>query len=208
MEEKLFKVIIFDFDGTLHNGEKWENWTEYMQQTIDYATAQLTEQERKDFMERQNITYNSNTADVANALVNEFGTAQGMIDFQSKNIYRLDYQNMKFVDPEFIKKLSEKYTLYIVSNSPVASIERHFRHWNIDATLFKKIYFNQFLAQDTTKGVFYKEILANEKVMPQEVLVIGDNFRDDLVPAQKLNMQTLETHNLSDLYSFFDNLEH
>ena len=33
----MFKVIIFDFDGTLHNGEKWENWVEYMQRTLESA---------------------------------------------------------------------------------------------------------------------------------------------------------------------------
>lgn len=204
----MFKVIIFDFDGTLHNGEKWENWVEYMQRTLESALPALTPKERNDFLIKYGIDpKNPMTADVAVAMIKEFGTAQGLIDFHSQNIYRLDYPNMKFVDPEFIKNLSKHYTLYIVSNSPVSAIKRHFSHWGIDPAIFKKIYFNQFLPTDPTKAVFYKEIMEAERVAPEEMLVVGDNFRDDLLPAQKLNIQTFQTHELSDIYTFFNNLD-
>lgn len=202
----MFKVIIFDFDGTLHNGEKWENWNAYMKKTIEYATPNLTDDERKKFMEKYNLDYSSLTATVAEALIAEFGTAQGLIDYQSANIYRLDYPNMKFVDPEFLKDLSKKFNLYIVSNSPVDSIKKHFSYWGIDPNIFKEIYFNHFETNDPTKAIYYNKIMEDEKVIPQEILVIGDSYENDLVPAHKLGMQTFLTVSLSDIYSFFENL--
>lgn len=204
----MFKVIIFDFDGTLHNGENWENWFEYMQEALECALPNMTLEERNTFLRKYGIDpQDPLTADVAVAMIKEFGSAQKLVDFHMQNLYRLNYPNMKFVDPEFIKNLSKHYRLYIVSNSPVSAIERHLTNWGIAPTIFRKIYFNQFLPADPTKAVFYKEIMDIEKVAPEEMLVIGDNLRDDLLPAQKLNIPTFQTRELNDIYTYFENLE-
>ena len=197
------KVIIFDFDGTLHTGEPWSNWYSYMLDTLHYALPKYTEEQIMAFLKKYDLTLDSMTSLIADALIAEFGTAQGMVDFQSKNIYRLDYQKLEIINPKFLKNLSKKYNLYIVSNSPVASITRHFGHWEIDPKWFKDIFFNQFENKNPTKGVFYRKIMEREGVEPAEILVIGDNVRDDLVPAEKLGMRTFHTTKLQDIYDFF-----
>ena len=126
-----------------------------------------------------------------------------MLEYLSKNIYILDYPNLKVISTAFLDELAKKYTLYIASNSPAEWIERHLKNWKIDKKYFKNIYFNQFNAKNPTKSFIYEEIIKNEKVLPEEVLVIGDNIKDDLLPAQKLNMQTFHTTQINDIYSYF-----
>ena len=197
------KIIIFDFDGTIHTGEKWINWLEYMRNVLKNTLPQYNEKQIKDFLEKYNLAYNCNTSDLAYALIQEFGTAQNMLEYLSKNIYILDYPNLKVISTAFLDELTKKHTLYIVSNSPAEWIERHLKNWKIDKKYFKNIYFNQFNAKNPTKSFIYEEIIKNEKVLPEEVLVIGDNIKDDLLPAQKLNMQTLHTTQINDIYSYF-----
>ena len=197
------KIIIFDFDGTIHTGEKWINWLEYMRNVLKNTLPQYNEKQIKDFLEKYNLAYNCNTSDLAYALIQEFGTAQNMLEYLSKNIYILDYPNLKVISTAFLDELTKKYTLYIVSNSPAEWIERHLKNWKIDKKYFKNIYFNQFNAKNPTKSFIYEEIIKNEKVLPEEVLVIGDNIKDDLLPAQKLNMQTFHTTQINDIYSYF-----
>ena len=203
MMKNNIKIIIFDFDGTIHTGEKWINWLEYMRNVLKNTLPQYNEKQIKDFLEKYNLAYNCNTSDLAYALIQEFGTAQNMLEYLSKNIYILDYPNLKVISTAFLDELTKKYTLYIVSNSPAEWIERHLKNWKIDKKYFKNIYFNQFNAKNPTKSFIYEEIIKNEKVLPEEVLVIGDNIKDDLLPAQKLNMQTFHTTQINDIYSYF-----
>ncbi len=203
MMKNNIKIIIFDFDGTIHTGEKWINWLEYMRNVLKNTLPQYNEKQIKDFLEKYNLAYNCNTSDLAYALIQEFGTAQNMLEYLSKNIYILDYPNLKVISTAFLDELTKKHTLYIVSNSPAEWIERHLKNWKIDKKYFKNIYFNQFNAKNPTKSFIYEEIIKNEKVLPEEVLVIGDNIKDDLLPAQKLNMQTFHTTQINDIYSYF-----
>lgn len=201
---QMIKVIIFDFDGTLHTGEPWSNWHSYMLDTLHYALPDYDQKDILNFLSKYSLTLDSLTSLIANALIQEFGTAEKMVEFQSHNIYRLDYQNLEIINPKLLEELSKKYHLYIVSNSPVESIKRHFGHWGINAELFKNIYFNQFENKNPTKSVFYQKIMSDEQVAPDEILVIGDNVTDDLVPAKNLGMQTFHTTKLQDIYDYFE----
>ncbi len=202
--DKDLKVIIFDFDGTLHTGEKWENWRNYMSEVLRHALPHFNDKQIDAFLKKYHLAYNCNTSDLAYALIQEFGSAQVMLEYISNNIYRLDYPNLKVISTKFLDKLTKKYSLYIVSNSPFQWITRHLENWNINKKYFKNIYFNNFNNKNPTKALLYQKIMQDEKVTPNQILVIGDNYKDDLEPAINLNMNTFQTTKIQDIYDYFN----
>ena len=76
----------------------------------------------------------------------------------------------------------------------------------INRKYFKKIYQNNFLKSDMSKAVAYKKILKKEKVKPTQIVVIGDNYHNDILPALDLGMQGACVGGLEDVRTVLGNL--
>jgi len=195
------KVIILDFDDTIYNGTVWGNWKSYVK---GFLLKQFNNNQKKldDFIQKYSIdkaNYFAQT--IANSLIAEFGSAKPFADYESENIYPLQAHDLKFADIKFLKQLTSKFPVYIVSNSSVNFCVQHLKEQNIDPNIFKGIYSNQFEAEDSTKSIYYKQIIAKENVKGSDVLVIGDNFVNDLLPAIELGCKTFLVQTLDNLYS-------
>ena len=58
---------------------------------------------------------------------------------------------------------------------------------NIDKSLFSKI----LVTRNYDKSKSYQQILDEFGFKPQEIIVIGDKYKTDLLPAKKLGMKTV-----------------
>lgn len=194
------KVIIFDFDDTLHVGTDWTLWADYIE---GFLTAEFKSVEKaKEFMAKYDITWQTNGQKIANALIKETGSASGFIKFQHDNIFPLTLNTVKHIDGELIKKLGEKYTIFIVSNNNVKYVKHYLKLWGININFFKNIYQNNFFKNNSTKGVVYEKILKNEKIQPHEAVVVGDSYKADIVPAQELGINALHIKSLYEVEEF------
>ena len=54
---------------------------------------------------------------------------------------------------------------------------------NINPNYFEDILANRFEGDNDSKEILYKEILEKEKISPNEMLVIGDDYEVDILPA-------------------------
>lgn len=80
--------------------------------------------------------------------------------------------------------------MIIVSNNTLQGINTFARYHNIDLELFDEILVNKYPAEDFSKKHLYEEVLKKYGFSPCEVLVIGNNFKSDLLPAKSLKMHT------------------
>ena len=135
------KVIIFDFDGTLYNGNVWKNWDNYINTFLDGYFQ--TNKEKQDFLNK--YLFDVSFLDeryICKGLIKEFGTAEPMIKYLIDNPYEYAGEDVRFIDNDFLKELSKSYHLYIVSNTPSNTIKIALTKYGIDADVFKDIIFN------------------------------------------------------------------
>lgn len=194
------KAIIFDFDDTLYNGTVWNNWPKYMHK---FLAKLFGGQERAN----QFITkYHFDTLpfigqSVASALIKELGSAESFVKYQSDNVYPLEAPNLRFIDSDFLKDLKKDYHLYILSNSPVRYVRQHLAEGNIDENIFDGIFTNSFEVEDISKYPQYQHILKLENVSPNQIIVVGDNYTNDIVPALKLGLNGYHAPTLEKVYN-------
>lgn len=201
---KKIKLIIFDFDNTLYQGEKTfrDHWTKACIKLIDYFFKDMTENEKRQLYKKYNVPYQFNE-DVLKEkpgihcyriLTGEGYTIEDWLNYWSENVYLENWDYItKTVDNQMLKDLQKDYALYIVTNSPTKQIKAYAKELNIDLSVFKHIYanFETRWRSGTTKEVYYKDIIQKEQILPKECLVIGDSYSSDLRPAIELGMNTL-----------------
>ena len=190
------KVVIFDFDDTLYRGNCWENWGKHVKEFM--LSVFKNEQKVEEVMTKYNIDYRSNGSVIAKATIEEIGSAKKFLEYENTHIYQHDYARLQVIQDYEIAALAKCYPLYIVSNSVIKYIKYHLKNMGINKKHFKKIYQNDFLVEDMTKTIAYKDILKREKAEPNQVVVIGDSYTNDIEPALKLKMQGIWVQSLDE----------
>lgn len=191
------KVIIFDFDDTLYNGNVWVGWADYMKQFFLHQFH--NDQQKVDsFMDKYSMkTYCAQRT--AEALIKEFGSAESLSRYRQENIYPFGAPDLRFIEEDFLRALAEKYPLYIVSNSTLQDVCTRMRDNNFSPDIFKGIYENEFRNYDVTKFPYFKEIMEREGVEASDVLMVGDNPINDILPAEKIGFKTMLVKTLEDV---------
>ncbi|MGN0960609.1 MAG: HAD family hydrolase [Christensenellales bacterium] len=200
-DEIKIKAIIFDFDDTLYEGNVWTYWDDYVRKFVEYAFNNVDE-----FFKEHPNTHNCNSSLLARILLKEKGSAKDIYNFMWNNIIELDLKDIKIIDNNRLKKLKEEYKLFIVSNSVLNYLELYMKKFNIDKDNFVDILDNLYDNDDLTKKKRYKEILTKYNLSPENVLVLGDSYENDILPAIELNMYGICTSGLTQIHSILDNL--
>lgn len=191
------KCIIFDFDGTLYNGETFESWNKYVKNAI--ATIFTDSKERDAFiLKYPEVRGNIASSKFAEYLTNELGSAEGYVKFECDHIYPLELEKITHLENDYLYELSQKYLLAIVSNSAVPYLRFYLQQFGIKENIFKVLYQNNF-DSPLGKGKYYKEIMENFNLKPDEILVLGDNFEYDVKPANELGMRGYHVKTLEEL---------
>lgn len=204
------KVLIFDFDATIYQGEHifGEKWTQACVDVINHYFSHLNETEKRALFVKYNIPFNFDARVLEGKpakyciqiLVGEGYTVSDWTNYWNEKPFSEDWSLVtNIISNDMLKELSEKYKLYIVTNSYLSFVENYCKNLNIDSSVFSGIYSNSTtrLEDNTRKDYYYKIILDKENVEPQECLVIGDSYESDLVPALELGIHTLFVDNMS-----------
>ena len=91
-----------------------------------------------------------------------------------------------------------------MSNSSPTHVEYYMKKIGVKKRWFKDVISNEFDPFDTTKKHYYIEIMNNEKVEPNDVVVLGDDKLSDLRPAEQLGMHTIYSNNAKTLLTKLD----
>jgi len=200
------KVVIFDFDDTIYNTDSWKYWETYVELMLTHILG--NKNRVNDFLNKHGISCRTNGQQIATALIAEIGSAKEMTDYLAENIYDIwDGTHIISLNNEDFKVIKNKYKLYIVSNGARAYVLCHLKKIGIDESIFEEIYQNDFENHNPTKQVVYSKIIKKEKVTPEEVIMIGDSYTNDIVPALNLGMQGVWVNDLNDVRATISALE-
>ena len=196
----MIKIIIFDFDDTLYSDTNPIYWKKYCINTIKYFlldrsdfSSILEKIKDKGFSDKQLIRF----------LVGYDIDEKKILEYFENNSQDIaTFDNCNVVKDSVLKKLQENFNLYIVSNSLLTSVLKNMNHLKIN-----KKYFNDIISNDNeTKELAYKKILCKENVKPEEILVVGNSYEHDIIPAEKLGMNGRIVKNANfEFKDFFDN---
>ena len=203
MQQKI-KVIVFDFDDTLYTSENvWGNLYSY---TINILEKFLSIDESKRILEESilmskgKINFNM----ITSVLQQNGYDAKKFVKNIAQTIY-MHTGKVEVIPNEFLQELSKKYTLYCVSMSDKTYLNYYFDKYKINKTYFKEILSANIVAKDKTKVPVLKKIIKKEGIFPSELLMVGDSFSHDIMPAIKVGAQTFHFNkkNFNQMYDFF-----
>lgn len=186
------KVVIFDFDDTLYYGVDWSFWYQRVKDFFDVHFSHLSPEEKTKLLAEFHVEYECMTDfDVCQILIAKEGNAAAWLSYRESFPLSEEEKNATVVPQETIEKFrcDGKVSLYIVSNSRLKEIYNFADEMGMDLSIFKHIYVNEFNENDLSKRKYYQQIMEAEGVQPKEVLVIGDSYQSDILPAKKLHMQ-------------------
>ena len=193
------KVLIFDFAGTFYSGENAfdklpafinSHKREFLPNLTDANYALLV----KENPFWKDVYSGADIADAIYKFKDKYPSwnisIKNYLKWENQNLEPIDIDKNKIVDTTFITKLCNKYNVYLVSNSSPFHLKFYLKYIGLEPKIFKKIISNRFTKRDKTKKHYYKNIIVQENCLPQNAYVFGDSLKNDLIPAQKLGMQT------------------
>lgn len=183
------KVIIFDFDGTLYCPEAWTN----LDTPFGNAVEKYLGKNARDYILALSNGKHRETGEMIkrnNIPLDEF------CNFLKEEYVRHSKFNYDIVthiwDNKHLEKLSKNHKLYIVTGNYPQFVEQLLDYYKLPKNVFAQIYSvkrDTFLGK--TKGDLYAQIAAQNNIDLAEMLVVGNDYRFDIEPAEKLGIPTL-----------------
>lgn len=192
------KCFIFDFDDTLYYNVNWKNWNkerdawvrEHFKGYNDKEYAQLLQNVlgRKRFESGQDIVKLFIKTEGSSRAFNDWRySVSGVMSKEEKQGTSVPKSELKKFSKQ-CKRLGGK--MVIVSNSTQLDIKTFMEYYKIDKTLFDEILTNTYPEEDISKKHLYEEVLEKYHFKPDEVMVVGDNYKTDILPAKELKLHT------------------
>jgi len=167
------KVLIFDFDGVIVESNNikdqafdliFKKYPKYYNQLIEFhkENVSISRYEKFDYLIK--ITSNENDLNLKTNLLEEFSLITlGLM------------KTVPFVDGviDFLKSIHNKIPIYLASVTPEKDLEIILEYLKIN-DYFKKVYG----CPPWIKSEAIADIIRIEKVIPYEVLLIGDSYGD------------------------------
>lgn len=192
------KAIIFDFDDTLYSNGDWSRYyDECLKYFEDYGYTddgwKFYEMLKKKYPDIPNLGYK-----VCRYFKEIGGDVNFLYDRLNEHIYDITNPNLKFMDYSLLEKLSKKYSIYLISNSPENYIKHYAKLFGVDLNCFKMVLFNKHEGEDYSKGFYMEKCMKDAKTLPSETLMVGDDPYTDMLPAKNLKLNTFLVDDVSE----------
>lgn len=205
MKLNKIKCVVLDFDNTMYSYGEWAN------EDI------LTER----FLHEQNLLPGiENKVEYLSKLYPQYHIIQFVfaylhdnnIDdsafrkFNNENISEIRKPETVFIKPEIIKAISEKYKLFMVSDSFKSYLLYYLDYAKINKDWFDDILQNQYDDEGYTKIPMMKSVLEQTGLKPEEIVMVGDSEKSDIMPAKIVGFQTYHVKDVFDTEKFLNRL--
>ncbi len=182
------KVVVFDFDDTLYKANDCSKlWNEYCKIGLRYMFRELTDAQFDELLKKENIQIVRNNT-LIKVLQKYNKNIQDWLDYRACHNCEIDFSQIKKISNDELKKFASRYTLYIVSNNVPTGIKFISKKTGLDLSIFKEIITNDY-KNDIGKKQFYEYIIKKEKIKPNELFVIGDDYSTDILPAKEIGAE-------------------
>ena len=100
-----------------------------------------------------------------------------------------NYMRGKKISNQELQKFKQLGKIYIVSNYKQGDLLAALEYNNFDESMFEEIISNDLSKpENLDKFKIYQEIMQKSNLKPNQILVVGNNFKHDLQSAKKLGM--------------------
>jgi Na+-driven multidrug efflux pump/FMN phosphatase YigB (HAD superfamily) len=182
------KCFIFDFDDTLYYGVNWGFWAKLKLDFFNSHFSHLSEEERKNILKKYKCYRKPSKIDLCQILNDIEGSCQAWLDYRDTLEMTEDEKKGKAIKPSDLKKFAKQGKCYIVSNARMKDIKAFSEYYKIDLSLFEEVIINDFAVNNTSKKKYYWKIMTENKLLPNQIMVIGNNYNYDIKPATDLKM--------------------
>lgn len=194
------KCVILDFDGTLYSDGDWSNepklFGEYLLKK-NYLPEHKTWEDKMAQLEKMYPNYH--IIQQVFAFLHDNGIDDSEFrKFNDDNICEIRTDSIVFIKPETIEELAKGYLVYMISDSAIPYLKFYLKHAGVDEANFKKILSNEYNDEGYTKIPMMKNVLADTGLSPEEVIMIGDSEKSDIIPAKLLGIQTHHVKHVSE----------
>ena len=205
MKLNKIKCVVSDFDNTMYSYGEWAN------EDI------LTER----FLHEQNLLPGiENKVEYLSKLYPQYHIIQFVfaylhdnnIDdsafrkFNNENISEIRKPETVFIKPEIIKEISKKYKLFMISDSFKSYLLYYLDYAKINTDWFDDILQNQYDDEGYTKIPMMKTVLEQTGLKPEEIVMVGDSEKSDILPAKIVGFQTYHVKDVFDTEKFLNRL--
>lgn len=87
-----------------------------------------------------------------------------------------------------LTELKKNHTLILVSFGNEKLQYKKIEKANLSLDFFQEV----IITKDYNKKAYYRNIMEKFNFLPQKILVVGDKFKTDLLPAKELRMKTVQ----------------
>lgn len=200
----MFNTVLFDLDGTLIDIDKDEFARQYMKSLALYFDDICENQKIYDILTKGTIVMMKNNGEVTNMqafvshLKDVVGEDESLYMDRFNEYYRSNFDKLKILAKKkdimikSINILKEKgYLLGIATNPmlPIEAMEYRVSWAGLDLSDFEVLTSFEQNKFSKPNKFFYKEIADIMKKRPSEILMVGNDTRDDMV-ASEIGMNT------------------
>ena len=197
--EIMIKIVIFDFDDTLYSDKNPKPWRDYCLNAIEFFLQKRSDYQQimdevltRSFSDNQLIAFLKNY-DVREEIINDY--------FKTHQVEDGTFDNCTIVSDESLASFANHFKLFIVLNSRKESVVKNMSILNINPRYFIDIISNT----ETSKTHAYQDIIKKHNISPEELLVIGNSYNSDILPALEIGANGRVVRSANFIFNdFFD----
>jgi len=195
----MIKVVIFDFDDTLYNTKIWSEWPIFCKNKFEGCLNDCIPIKVDDFLDKYNLRGDVDGGMVAKSIVEETGSDK--IWEILRNRFFQKATDISFVDNKIISDFASVFKLYIVSHSSKFFINEFSQKYNFNLECFQDIMGseNEVIGLTNTKKQAFQNIIRLENIEPNDLVVLGDSEKKDLIPARELGSFGYLVNSINDI---------
>lgn len=185
------KLTIFDFRDTLVWDMKKDNHRKLNLQWFNQHFSNLTQNQRNQLLKKYGCGLNGEglSSNINKMLFDVEGSNASYLIFREFVKTNKNYMRGKKISNQELQKFKQLGKIYIVSNYKQGDLLAALEYNNFDESMFEEIISNDLSKpENLDKRKIYQEIMQKSNLKPNQILVVGNNFKHDLQSAKKLGM--------------------
>ena len=185
------KLTIFDFRDTLVWDMKKDNHRKLNLQWFNQHFSNLTQNQRNQLLKKYGCGLNGEglSSNINKMLFDVEGSNASYLIFREYVKTNKNYMRGKKISNQELQKFKQLGKIYIVSNYKQGDLLAALEYNNFDESMFEEIISNDLSKpENLDKFKIYQEIMQKSNLKPNQILVVGNNFKHDLQSAKKLGM--------------------